>query len=67
MNEQKVLLAGAIFGAADFERLQRFAKRRGFTHRASGKTNMSKALRTVVAAGLRTLEAERVEPSSAGK
>jgi len=60
MNEQKVLLAGTV-GAADFERLQRFAKRRGFTHRASGKTNISKALRTVVAAGLRTLDAERIE------
>ena len=56
MNETKVQIVGTV-GAGDFERLQSFAERHGIVHKANGRPNLSRALREVVTAGLRALDA----------
>jgi len=60
VQEQRVQIVGTI-PMKDFARLTQFAKRRGIVHKATGQANVCRALRTVVTAGLRTLEAERIE------
>ena len=57
MQETRVQIVGTI-PLSDFTSLTAFAEQRGIVHKATGQANVCRALREVVAAGLRTLDAE---------